>query len=553
MLVWVDANQDGRAEDVEVRTLGKVGITSIALKPHPTGFDGTDTIESVVRNTTTFTRADGTSGTGYDVTLARQSLTGPGATADDASMIDPHAVGTLGQLKNDPLAIALSKGIKDRTLTEGEASALAEVDVSDAGGSISAADAHLWAAYLDPEKIAGRRAYEATGGIGDRNLAQIQAISAYPAGTDPLTGRGGDAAKVRLRAIVIDADEISPELVDPQTSSTSVDVKHDGAAEQIGWVGPSSAILAYDRNGDGKVNVASEVDFRADVPNSRTAVQGLAAFDSDDDGMLTTADAAFARFLLWRDLNGNGVSDQGEVQSLARVGIAQVSLDASEINSDRATDLSANEVLGKVSVTLADGTTAVGFDTALGFADATQDAMAPTAPASPNPTQDVAATALSSNVLGGSGDAANAQGSTPANNLAGSASSMQVGASRGSEDGPTGETVQSSGMQGEVAVRSWIDEAGSSSSASEDPGLRSESATIDPIFTPAAVSTVQDAATLQRQQLLRQSIAAFSSPSSGGSAAIWDRQLHLEALSGLAASPARGARLPAVAMTSLAA
>lgn len=48
--------------------------------------------------------------------------------------------------------------------------------------------------------------------------------------------------------------------------------------------------------------------------------------DSNGDGKISVADAAFGSLRIWRDLDGDGVTDAGELWSLTESGIAEISL-----------------------------------------------------------------------------------------------------------------------------------------------------------------------------------------------------------------------------------
>jgi hypothetical protein len=86
-----------------------------------------------------------------------------------------------------------------------------------------------------------------------------------------------------------------------------------------------------------------------------TDLTGLAAgFDSNHDGKLNAADAKFAEFKVWQDLNGNGVSDAGEVRSLADVGITEINLVSDGVVRTPAAGV---HEAGRSTATLADGTT----------------------------------------------------------------------------------------------------------------------------------------------------------------------------------------------------
>jgi large repetitive protein len=146
-----------------------------------------------------------------------------------------------------------------------------------------------------------------------------------------ITDKDGDIATANLSVtitalappVVLDLDGDGVEFV---SSAAGVLFDYDGdrTAESTAWVGPDDGLLVLDRNGDGKVNNGSEIVFGHD---GLTDLQGLAAdYDSNGDGKLDSADLAFSRFGIWQDANSNGVTDAGEIRSLADAGIASISL-----------------------------------------------------------------------------------------------------------------------------------------------------------------------------------------------------------------------------------
>ena len=84
--------------------------------------------------------------------------------------------------------------------------------------------------------------------------------------------------------------------------------------------------MFLDRDGNGTVSNADEFSFIDDVPNARSDLERLAAFDSNGDGELSSADARFREFKIWRDRDGDGVVDRLEIMTLARAGVRSLSL-----------------------------------------------------------------------------------------------------------------------------------------------------------------------------------------------------------------------------------
>jgi T1SS-143 domain-containing protein len=108
----------------------------------------------------------------------------------------------------------------------------------------------------------------------------------------------------------------------------SFDINADGHQDKIAWTAGTDGILAYDVDGNGKIDNGSEI-FSPHFAGG-TYVDGLAALatlDSNHDGKIDANDEAFSKLTIWQDLNHNGISDAGELSSLSDHQIASLSLD----------------------------------------------------------------------------------------------------------------------------------------------------------------------------------------------------------------------------------
>src|SRR5262249_54541711 len=131
------------------------------------------------------------------------------------------------------------------------------------------------------------------------------------------------------------------------------DIRNDGWCYRMGWTTGGDAFLAIDANGDGRITGRDELAFKGYRPGAQTDLQGLAAFDSNGDGQISTLDALWGELRVWRDANGNGVSDDGEVRSLEQAGVQSISL-----ASDQQFSTSGGNVInGRTTVTMTDGST----------------------------------------------------------------------------------------------------------------------------------------------------------------------------------------------------
>jgi hypothetical protein len=75
-----------------------------------------------------------------------------------------------------------------------------------------------------------------------------------------------------------------------------------------------------------KISDASELSFAAENKDARSDLEALAALDNNNDGVLNKDDARFGELKVWVDANGNGVTDAGELKTLAEHGITEIGL-----------------------------------------------------------------------------------------------------------------------------------------------------------------------------------------------------------------------------------
>lgn len=80
------------------------------------------------------------------------------------------------------------------------------------------------------------------------------------------------------------------------------DLDSDGKEEEISFAGKDSGFLAWDKNGDGKINDGSEL-FGT---KSGDGFKDLAEYDEDGNGWIDENDSIYSRLKVWtKDENGN--------------------------------------------------------------------------------------------------------------------------------------------------------------------------------------------------------------------------------------------------------
>lgn len=129
-----------------------------------------------------------------------------------------------------------------------------------------------------------------------------------------------------ITPVVLDMDGDGVELISLLDSDVLLDLDGDGVLERTGWVSADDALLGLDRNGDGLVNGVEEYSFSDSEAGYDTDLEGQSAYDTNGDGVLNASDDGFDRFLIWQDLNGDGVCDAGESRALAEASVTSIRL-----------------------------------------------------------------------------------------------------------------------------------------------------------------------------------------------------------------------------------
>lgn len=120
------------------------------------------------------------------------------------------------------------------------------------------------------------------------------------------------------------------------------DLDADGVPEMVAWTEPDSddEFLAMDRNGNGRIDDGTELfgnhtpvtvgGETATTANGFEALKFLRSPSSGAGQILGAADPEFARLLLWRDRNHNGISEPDELRRLIDAGGQGIGLEYKE-------------------------------------------------------------------------------------------------------------------------------------------------------------------------------------------------------------------------------
>ncbi|NCS04153.1 MAG: hypothetical protein GPJ06_19580, partial [Microcystis aeruginosa G13-11] len=176
------------------------------------------------------------------------------------------------------------------------------------------------------------------GGLGGEALARWGANGL----ADLYNGLGGwlngvdnnfaDALRDQLRRlidpIVLDLDGNGIELIPRATSNVYFDMDGDGIKEQTGWVKPTDGLLAIDSNANGQIDNINELI--GDL--GRSGFAELVTYDLNNDRVINASDAVWSQFRVWLDANSNGLTDAGELRTLASLNIRSIDLRYTAVN-----------------------------------------------------------------------------------------------------------------------------------------------------------------------------------------------------------------------------
>jgi hypothetical protein len=110
------------------------------------------------------------------------------------------------------------------------------------------------------------------------------------------------------------------------------DINANGTPHRTGWSDGKDGLLVLDLNGDGVINDGRELfGSGTRLPNGTQAANGYAAlaqYDANHDGVIDANDAVFTNLKVWVDANTDGITEAGELKTLAELGIASFNLNA---------------------------------------------------------------------------------------------------------------------------------------------------------------------------------------------------------------------------------
>ena len=156
--------------------------------------------------------------------------------------------------------------------------------------------------------------------------------------------------------LVLDLSGDGLVTTDLDGSTVHFDLNNSFFAERTGWLTGDEGFLVLDKNHNGIIDDASEM-FGS---TTGSGFLDLAAYDTNNDGVINASDPIFSQLQVWIDANGDGVTDPGELYSLSQLGITSISLNSIDLG-DGAT-ANGTTLSAASGFTYADGTSGQIYD-----------------------------------------------------------------------------------------------------------------------------------------------------------------------------------------------
>ena len=145
------------------------------------------------------------------------------------------------------------------------------------------------------------------------------------------------APSVRVDPLIFDLDGDGIKTTSLDQSRTYFDLDSNGFAERTAWVDASDGLLVLDRNNDGQITSGQELfgdqTLLANGVRAASGFEALKEFDSNRDGRIDAKDEVYSKLKIWRDLNGDGISQAEELKGLSDYNIASISLSSTSSNT----------------------------------------------------------------------------------------------------------------------------------------------------------------------------------------------------------------------------
>ncbi|MBK8869468.1 MAG: hypothetical protein IPN19_00070 [Elusimicrobia bacterium] len=157
---------------------------------------------------------------------------------------------------------------------------------------------------------------------------------------------------LNIDPLVLDLNGDGVKLISFADSKVLFDVDADGFKEATAWVSPQDGILVLDKNHNGQIDDITETISEFFTDGVKDGLEALKTLDTNKDNVFDAQDEKYNDLRVWVDSNSNGVTDAGELKTLAELNIKSIDLNRQESDRER---LAGSAVLSRSTMEMLDG------------------------------------------------------------------------------------------------------------------------------------------------------------------------------------------------------
>lgn len=170
------------------------------------------------------------------------------------------------------------------------------------------------------------------------NLVQ-RLFGGDPANPDATPGGDQDSSPEDFSSpLVLDLNNNDTTSKSLLVSDAHFDLDGDGFAEKTAWIESEDGLLVLDKNKNNIIDNGGELFGNyTQKSNGQLAENGfdaLADYDGNADGIIDEIDDIYDSLQVWIDENEDGITQEGELQSLSDLNITSININAAAVNGE---------------------------------------------------------------------------------------------------------------------------------------------------------------------------------------------------------------------------
>jgi len=184
-------------------------------------------------------------------------------------------------------------------------------------------DSHAWRVASRLASMAGLSGYEDSSAAESLQSFQFEYSRTEISYTRVSFSASGEPPVEEGEPLVLDLDGDGVELRSME-QGVRFDIDNDGRPELTGFVTGDDALLALDKNGNGRIDGVAELF--GDRTGARNGFEDLSRYDVNADGKIDREDPIYEKLRLFQDFIADGRSASDELSSLSDRGIVSIDL-----------------------------------------------------------------------------------------------------------------------------------------------------------------------------------------------------------------------------------